>query len=153
MTRAELIAELAASSPHLRQADAELIVVAIFDQITAALARGKRAEFRGFGIVTVKKNGAKPASDATRAPTRWWQWGRRRSRSSNPARKCAAGSMATASPRQSTRRNRGARFTGRSGSGFQPAMVRAHFRACALSVMPGNRWRSSTAADSSPRCW
>ena len=55
MTRAELIAELAASSPHLRQADAELIVVAIFDQITAALARGERVELRGFGAFTVKR--------------------------------------------------------------------------------------------------
>jgi hypothetical protein len=30
----------------------------------------------------------------------------------------------------------GIRFTGRSGSGFQLAMVRAHSRACALSAMP-----------------
>ena len=59
MTRAELIAELAASSPHLRQADAELIVVAIFDQITAALARGERVELRGFGIFTVKRRKAR----------------------------------------------------------------------------------------------
>jgi hypothetical protein len=50
------------------------------------------------------------------------------------ARKCSAGSMAAAGQRQGGRRNRGARFTGRSGSGFQPAMVRAHSRACALSV-------------------
>ena len=47
LTRAELIAELAASSPHLRQADAELIVATIFDQITVALARGERVELRG----------------------------------------------------------------------------------------------------------
>jgi hypothetical protein len=49
----------------------------------------------------------------------------------------------TNGPRQRTRRSRGVlgiRFTDRSGSGFQPAMVRAHSRACALSVMPGN-WR------------
>ena len=42
MTGAEFIAELAASNPHLRQEDAELIVAAIFNQITAALARGER---------------------------------------------------------------------------------------------------------------
>jgi Transposase DDE domain group 1 len=36
------------------------------------------------------------------------------------------------------------------GRGFQPAMVRAHARACVSSVTPGNRRRSSTAADSSP---
>ena len=40
MTKSELIAELAASNPHLRQADVELIVATIFDQITAALALG-----------------------------------------------------------------------------------------------------------------
>jgi hypothetical protein len=31
-------------------------------------------------------------------------------------------------------------------------MARAHYRACMLSLTPGNRRRSSTAADSSPRC-
>ena len=60
-----------------------------------------------------------------------------------PARKYSAGSIAAAAPRQTIRRNRGARFIVRSGSGFQPAMVRAHACACALSVMPGNRRRSS----------
>ena len=45
----------------------------------------------------------------------------------------------------------GIRFTDRSG--LQPAIVRAHSRACALSVMPGNSRRSSTAAANSPRCW
>jgi hypothetical protein len=34
----------------------------------------------------------------------------------------------------------------------QPAIVRAHARASALSVTPGKSRRSSTAADSSPRC-
>jgi integration host factor subunit beta len=58
VTRAELISELAASSPHLRQADAELIVTTIFDQITAALARGERVELRGFGAFTVKRRNA-----------------------------------------------------------------------------------------------
>ena len=37
LTRSGLIAELAASNPHLRQADVELIVTAIFDQISATL--------------------------------------------------------------------------------------------------------------------
>jgi hypothetical protein len=36
------------------------------------------------------------------------------------------------------------------GSGFQPAMVRAHSRACRLSVIAGNSRRSSIAADNSP---
>ena len=38
----------------------------------------------------------------------------------------------------------------RSGSGFQPAIMRAHSLARALSGMPGNRRRSSTAAENSP---
>ena len=59
MTRAELIAELAASNPHLRQEDAEQIVATIFDQITAALARGGRVELRGFGAFTVKQRPAR----------------------------------------------------------------------------------------------
>jgi len=40
----------------------------------------------------------------------------------------------------------------RLGRGRQPAMVRTHSRACALSVMPGNSCRSSRAAENSPRC-
>jgi hypothetical protein len=46
------------------------------------------------------------------------------------------------------------RDTGRNGtgSGFQAAMIRAHSRACAVSVTPGNSRRSSTAADNSPSC-
>ena len=59
LTRAELIAELTASSPHLRTADAELIVATIFDQITAALARGGRVELRGFGAFTVTQRPAR----------------------------------------------------------------------------------------------
>src|ERR1700719_3519692 len=55
MTKSELIAELAASNPHLRGADVELIVATIFDQITAALARGERVELRGFGAFTARR--------------------------------------------------------------------------------------------------
>ena len=49
-----------------------------------------------------------------------------------------------------TVRRTGGRLTLRSGSGFQAAMVLANSRACALSAMPGNRRRSSTAAENSP---
>ena len=59
MTKSELIAELAASNPHLRVADVELIVTTIFDHITAALARGGRVELRGFGAFTVKRRNAR----------------------------------------------------------------------------------------------
>src|SRR5262249_4813211 len=41
---------------------------------------------------------------------------------------------------------------GRLGRGFQPAIVRAHSRARAVSVMAGNSRRTSTAAANSPRC-
>ena len=47
MTRSDLIAEVAASNPHLRGADVELIVMTVFDQISEALARGQRVELRG----------------------------------------------------------------------------------------------------------
>ncbi len=59
MTKSELIAELAATNPHLRGADVELIVATIFDQITGALARGERVELRGFGAFTVKHRAAR----------------------------------------------------------------------------------------------
>ena len=55
LTRAELIAEIAISNPNPRVADVELIVTTIFDQITTALARGGRAELRGFGAFKVKR--------------------------------------------------------------------------------------------------
>ena len=54
MTRSELIAQLAASNPHLRQGDVEAIVATIFGEITAALARGDRVELRGFGAFSTK---------------------------------------------------------------------------------------------------
>jgi len=56
MTRSELIAQLAASNPHLRQPGVELIVATIFDEITEALARGDRVELRGFGAFSIKKS-------------------------------------------------------------------------------------------------
>ena len=153
LTRAELIAELAASSPHLRQVEAERIVATIFDQITAALAAS--ASSCVFGAFTVKQRSSRMGTIL--APARWLQWGRRRGRSSSPARKCSAGSMAAAGPRQIIRRNRGTsgiRFTAaRSGSGFQLAMVRAHSRAWALSVSARETVVVvRAAAANSPRC-
>ena len=59
MTRSELITQLAASNPHLRQEDVELIVTTIFDKITTALARGDRVELRGFGSFAVKRRNAR----------------------------------------------------------------------------------------------
>ena len=59
MTRADLIADLTASNPHLRGSDLELVVGAVFGQITAALARGQRVELRGIGAFTVKPHKAR----------------------------------------------------------------------------------------------
>ena len=59
MTKSELIALLAAENPHLRQPDVELIVATIFDEITAALARGDRVELRGFGAFSAKRRDAR----------------------------------------------------------------------------------------------
>ena len=59
MTKSELIAELANANPHLRAADVETIVATIFDEITAAMARGDRVELRGFGAFSVKHRPAR----------------------------------------------------------------------------------------------
>jgi integration host factor subunit beta len=59
MTKSDLISDLAASNPHLRGADIELIVMTVFDQITEALARGQRVELRGFGAFSIKRRGAR----------------------------------------------------------------------------------------------
>jgi integration host factor subunit beta len=60
VTKAELVAELiAASNPHLRERDAELIVETVFEQITGALARGERVELRDFGVFGTKHRNAR----------------------------------------------------------------------------------------------
>jgi integration host factor subunit beta len=59
MTRSELIAGLAEDNPHLTVAEVERIVAALFDEMTAALARGERVELRGFGAFTVKRRQAR----------------------------------------------------------------------------------------------
>lgn len=59
MTKSELILRLAEKNPHLFQRDIERIVNTIFEQITKALATGKRVELRGFGAFSVKKRDAR----------------------------------------------------------------------------------------------
>jgi integration host factor subunit beta len=59
MTKSELIQRLAELNPHLYQRDVESIVTAIFDEITAALARGDRVELRGFGAFSIKRRDAR----------------------------------------------------------------------------------------------
>lgn len=59
MTRSELIAALAADHPHLTLGDVERVVAALFDEMTATLARGDRVELRGFGAFSVKRRQAR----------------------------------------------------------------------------------------------
>lgn len=55
MTKSELIQMLAERNPHLYMRDVEKIVDTIFEEITAALAKGDRVELRGFGAFSVKE--------------------------------------------------------------------------------------------------
>jgi integration host factor subunit beta len=55
MIKSELIQKIAEDNPHLYQRDVERIVSTVFEEITAALARGARVELRGFGAFSVKR--------------------------------------------------------------------------------------------------
>ncbi|MEM7170811.1 MAG: integration host factor subunit beta [Pseudomonadota bacterium] len=59
MTKSELIQHIADLNPHLYHRDVERIISTIFDEISAALARGDRVELRGFGAFSVKKRDAR----------------------------------------------------------------------------------------------
>ena len=59
MTKSELILRIGELNPHLYQRDVERIVSTIFDEISAALARGDRVELRGFGAFSVKQRNAR----------------------------------------------------------------------------------------------
>ena len=59
MIKSELILHLAERNPHLYQRDIERIVSTVFDEISAALARGDRVELRGFGAFSVKQRPAR----------------------------------------------------------------------------------------------
>jgi integration host factor subunit beta len=54
MIKSELVLRLAQRYPHLFHRDVERIVCTVLDEISAALADGKRVELRGFGVFTVK---------------------------------------------------------------------------------------------------
>ncbi len=54
MIKSELVARLAERNPHLYLRDVELAVSAVFEQISAALARGDRVKIRGFGSFSVR---------------------------------------------------------------------------------------------------
>lgn len=59
MTKSELIQHIADLNPHLYHRDVERIVTTIFDEISAALARGDRVELRGFGAFSIKHRDAR----------------------------------------------------------------------------------------------
>jgi integration host factor subunit beta len=69
MIKSELIQKIAEDNPHLYQRDVERIVSTVFEEITAALARGDRVELRGFGAFSVKHRdervGRNPRTGAT----------------------------------------------------------------------------------------
>ena len=54
MIKSELVQKLSEENPHLFQRDVERLVATIFDEITSALSKGRRAELRGFGAFSVK---------------------------------------------------------------------------------------------------
>ena len=57
MTKSDLIKRLAEANPHLYVRDIERIVARVFEEISAALARGDRVELRGFGAFSVRERG------------------------------------------------------------------------------------------------
>lgn len=59
MIRSELVQKIADANPHLGQRDAERIVAAILDSISARLAGGGRVELRGFGAFSTRTRGAR----------------------------------------------------------------------------------------------
>ena len=59
MIRSELVGIVAESNSHLTMRDVEHIVSTIFDEITKALASGRRVELRGFGAFSTRARDAR----------------------------------------------------------------------------------------------
>ena len=59
MLRSDLVWRVWRQNPHLLLRDVETFVDALFDEIIASLARGKRIELRGFGTFSVKVHEAR----------------------------------------------------------------------------------------------
>lgn len=59
MIRSELVSAVAEANPHLTLRDVEAIVATIFNQITTALASGRRVELRGFGAFSTRDREAR----------------------------------------------------------------------------------------------
>ena len=63
MTRSELIENIAKKNPNLLISEIEKIVNIIFSNITSALAKGHRVEFRGFGVFSIHKRAPRIAQN------------------------------------------------------------------------------------------
>jgi integration host factor subunit beta len=59
MIRSDLVWRIWHQNPHLQRQQVEAIVHAIFDEITATLARGDRVELRGFGAFSARVHEAR----------------------------------------------------------------------------------------------
>ena len=59
MNRSELVASIAEQNPHLTIRDVERIVATVFDEISDALAEGRRVELRGFGAFSTRAREAR----------------------------------------------------------------------------------------------
>jgi integration host factor subunit beta len=59
MTKRDLIEALLKQFPRFARRDAETMVNAVFDSMSAALVRGDRIEIRGFGSFVVKHRQAR----------------------------------------------------------------------------------------------
>ena len=59
MTKRDLIEEVAQNYPRFSRRDAEVMVNAVFDSMTEALAKAERIEIRGFGSFIVKDRPAR----------------------------------------------------------------------------------------------
>jgi integration host factor subunit beta len=59
MTKRDVIDEVVRIYPRFSGRDAEIMVNAVFDSMTDALARGERIEIRGFGSFVVKHRQAR----------------------------------------------------------------------------------------------
>ena len=59
MIRSELVHKLCGDFPDLTQREVEGVVTALFDAITAQLAKGGRVELRGFGAFSTRQRDAR----------------------------------------------------------------------------------------------
>jgi len=59
VTKRDLIEEVAQQYPRFSRRDAEVMVNAVFDSMTDALAKSERIEIRGFGSFIVKQRSAR----------------------------------------------------------------------------------------------